>query len=79
MAKKDYKALADELRSRLETDVDYLSVLVSADEEGGCIDVAPGPGATSIVRVEEVVLFAQYHGLSVHTALYQTGPGLILL
>lgn len=79
MARTDFKALADELRSRLETDMDCLSVLVSADEEGGCIDVSPGPGAPGIVKVEEVVLFAQYHGLSVHTALYQMGPGLILL
>ncbi len=79
MAKKDYKALADELRSRLETDVDCLSVLVAADEEGGCIDVAPGPGAAGVVKVEEIVLFAQFYGLGVQTALYQTGPGLILL
>ncbi len=79
MNERDYTALADALRSRLETDVDVLRVTVTADEEGGCIDVAPGPGAAGVVKVEEIVLFAQFYGLGVQTALYQTGPGLILL
>ena len=76
---KNMTALADELRQRLATDVDFLQINVAADDEGGCIDVAPAVGATGIVKVEEIVLFAKYHGLSVHTALYQTGPGLIIL
>lgn len=79
MKKKTMKELADELRLRLETDVDCLRVVVTEDEEGECIDVAPAPGTTCVAKVEDVVLFAQYYKLSVHTALYQTGPGLILL
>jgi hypothetical protein len=75
----NWKKLARELARRMQTDTDVLAVEISADEEGGCIDVAPGPGATGVVKVEEVVLFAQYHGLSVMTALYQSGPGLIIL
>ena len=79
MEKKTMKELADELRLRLETDVDCLRVVVAEDEEGECIDVAPAPGTTGVVKVEEIVLFAQFYGLGVQTALYPTGPGLILL
>ena len=84
MAEKDYTLLAKELRSRLpEPSLPTMEVRVWGDNEEGYIYCAPATEglfgrAGYILYVEEIVLFAQYHGLSVHTCAFETGAGLSL-
>lgn len=83
MAEKNFMALADELRQRIPTNGTFssLNVDVFADEDGiYCAPAESGiagyPG--SIHYVEEIVLFAKYHDLSVITEVFDKGAGLKL-
>lgn len=81
------QALAAELSARLKPESAVLPVRVWAEpEEGfdtGEIHCAPATRGVLnsdgyIMDVEEIVLFAKYHDLSVHTCSYETGAGLRL-
>lgn len=67
MAQKNYKELAAELAERVKTD--FKPTQVNVEVEGDEIHVRPvNKGA--IHPVEEIVHFAEYHGLSVLVLAY---------
>lgn len=81
------QALAAELSARLKPESAVVPARVWAEEEEGMdtgeIHVAPATRGVLntdgyLMDVEEVVLFAKYHDLSVHTCSYETGAGLRL-
>jgi len=77
-------ALAAELQNRLPVQkIESMNVRVWADEEDGGIHCAPAvdgilPGCGYILYVEEILLFAKYHDMSISTKTYETGAGLCL-
>lgn len=85
------KELATELEARLPKQeapaLATMNVRVWAEKEEGmdtgeihCAPATRGVLNTDgyILHVEEIVLFAKYHGLSVYTCSYETGAGLRL-
>lgn len=70
MAQKNYKELAAELAERVKTDYKPVQVIVEADDDNG-IYVRPESGNNGTIHpVEDVVHFAEYHGLSVLVSAY---------
>ena len=83
----EIQALAAELSARLKPESSVLPVRVWAEQEEdmntGEIHCAPAHRGVFnsegyIMDVEEIVLFAKYHDLTVHTCSYETGAGLRL-
>lgn len=82
-----FLALAAELSARLKPESAVVPVRVWAEPEEGMdtgeIHVAPANRGVLnsdgyIMGVEEIVLFAKYHDLTVNTCSYETGAGLRL-
>lgn len=83
----EIRALAAELNARLKPESAVVPVRVWAEPEEGmdtgeihCAPAYRGPLNSEgyIMDVEEIVIFAKYHDLSVYTCSYETGAGLRL-
>ena len=83
----EIRALAAELSARLKPESAAVPTTVWAERDEcmdtGEIHIAPATRGVLnsegyIMDVEEIVIFAKYHDLSVHTCSYETGAGLRL-